>query len=248
MSRKLLILLLCTDGAFLAMHVAAHAVPRFDNPLFLLNRERGYPETFQYIKLFWIVLLLGQYFVAQRRPVYAVWASVFFYLLLDDATRIHERSGQWFEHEAGLPSVLGLAPHHLGELLASCAAGLVFLALLALTYALGNRRDREVTRSFAILLAALAFFGVLVDALHALGAGNISGAVFVFIEDGGEMLVVSVAVWTALILDLAPGPVAAVRIARNPGFTGLQEDPDPAALKASESRGQRVRASNPPPE
>jgi len=237
MSRRLLILLLCTDGAFLAMHVAAHTVPGLDNPLYFLNRERGYPEAFQYIKLFWIVLLLGQYFVAQRRPVYAVWASVFFYLLLDDAMRIHERIGQWLEHEAELPSLFGLAPHHLGELLTSCAMGLVFLALLALTYALGKRRDREVTRLFAILLAALAFFGVLVDALHALAVGNLSGAVFVFIEDGGEMLVVSVAVWAALNLDMVPEPVAAVRLAHNPVFTGPQEVPDATPLKASERRG-----------
>jgi hypothetical protein len=51
-------------------------------------QERGYSEIFQYIKEYWIALLLGALAVRQRSVLYLGWSLLFFYLLLDDSLTI----------------------------------------------------------------------------------------------------------------------------------------------------------------
>lgn len=51
------LLLLAADCAFIFMHVLL-ATQVLDVPLLSLEKDRGYSEIYQYIKEFWIVLLL----------------------------------------------------------------------------------------------------------------------------------------------------------------------------------------------
>src|SRR5690606_33827015 len=90
----LLFLLLAADAAFVLLHVVNENTSLFENRMYSVDRDRGYAEFFQYVKLYWIVLTLALLLWRTRSAVYAAWVVVFGYLLLDDAAQIHERGGE----------------------------------------------------------------------------------------------------------------------------------------------------------
>jgi hypothetical protein len=91
---KLLLLLVISDAAFVVLH-ALHTYSRFFvGGWFLIGRERGFAESFQYLKEGWIVLML--LFLTLKHPnlLYPAWCLLFAYVLADDFFGIHERLGE----------------------------------------------------------------------------------------------------------------------------------------------------------
>jgi hypothetical protein len=89
----ILVLLVCADVAFFALH-SFNRLSRSRNDLFSLSVDGGYAEVFQYLKEYWITLALFTAWWRAREGVYAAWALLFTYLLLDDALTIHETAGK----------------------------------------------------------------------------------------------------------------------------------------------------------
>jgi len=189
-------LLLATDLAFVVVHIVDTQTGYISNPLNSLARDRGYAEFFQYTKLYWLVLLTGLLALRERVPVHAGWLVVFAYVLADDAFSLHERGGTHVAATLGLRPVLGLRAQALGELVIMAVAGSATLGLLALGYWRSDRPGRVFTHGLARLLMALAFFAVGVDAIHEAVRRTFADAVFEVLEDGGEMIVVSLMTWT----------------------------------------------------
>lgn len=92
-----------------------------------LGTERGYAEIVQYIKEYWAALCFAALAWRRRSPVYAALALALTYVLLDDATEIHERGGIALAKHLTLPSSLGLRPQDWGELIVSAVAGVSLL-------------------------------------------------------------------------------------------------------------------------
>lgn len=213
--RLLLLLLLCTDAAFIAMHLAVRLLPQFDGPLYLLGTDRGYAEAFQYVKLYWIAILFALHFLQRRRILFLAWSAVFSYLLLDDSLRFHERLGAQFARATGLAPVLGADPAHVGELLVSVLLGILLLAVVLPAWFLGSAEARQSSKPVLGLLALLALLGVGVDALRAWVPAQSLRLPFELIEDGGEMVVVSVILCAVfkisapLCKSASPRPIAA---------------------------------------
>ena len=114
---------------------------------------------------------------------------------------MHERVGFWLGRRLGLPGVGGLRPDDFGEMMVAATVGAALLGLLAVAW----WRDRESTwrlsRELLILTAALAVCGVVIDAVHTIAffrAPQIADPL-AFLEDGGELLVISAL--TAYALD-----------------------------------------------
>lgn len=63
----LLMLLICTDLVFIALHSINGLTSILNSGLFSFERDRSYPEMYQYIKWFWIVVLMI-YLAITRRP------------------------------------------------------------------------------------------------------------------------------------------------------------------------------------
>jgi hypothetical protein len=189
----LLMLLLCADLAFIVLHVVYVETGWLRGSDFSLEADRGLPEAFQYVKQFWIVVALALTCWRTRISVYGCWAVVFAFLLVDDAAQIHVRVGAWLGQEYSLPAVLGLRSDDLGELLFAAAVGLSMIVLVGIAVLRTDAQQRRICRDTLLLVGALAFLGVLVDTVHVIAyfKGSLWAQILLLVEDGGEMLVMS---------------------------------------------------------
>ena len=196
-----LALLICGDLAFVVLHFINGLTPIIVMPLRELGRDGGYPELYQYLKFLWIIILL--IFVSLRNAslLYVAWAAVFAYFLLDDSFQIHERVGRYIAANLSLVPTLGLRLQDYGELAVSAAAGIILFLPLVWAYRKGSRMFRKISQDFALLISILIFFGVVVDMAHiAIRLGRTVDFVLGVIEDGGEMLSVSLILWYAFLM------------------------------------------------
>ncbi len=187
--RQWLSLLLAADIAFMALHFY-RKVHGAGSGLLDISQDGGYAEMFQYLKEFWIALLLARAAVLRRDRWLWLWSMVFAYVLLDDAMEIHERAGNWLAAHGVVGAGLGAKAKDLGQLLFFVgAAGICASAVVALRRFL-PAPPMQVHNALLLLFAGLVFFGVAVDLLHSIVA-RLGVRGLGVIEDGGEMLVMS---------------------------------------------------------
>jgi hypothetical protein len=201
--RLFLFALVGGDLVYMAMHVGHLTVPALSGAHYSLETDRGLSEYYQYMKQLWLAACLVIASLNRRQLVLVAWAGFFGFLLLDDVLLVHERVGFWLGRRLGLPAVAGLRPDDFGEMIVAATAGATLVAMLAVA----SWRDRVVTwrlsRELLLMTAALAVFGVAIDAVHTMAffrAPSIADPL-AFLEDGGELLVISAL--TAHGLDLA---------------------------------------------
>lgn len=207
-SCRLLILLLSIDAAFIAIDIIRRCTPYFQSSLWSLEKDLGYPEIFQYVKFFFMCILLLDTAKIRHKLGYVAWAVLFFYFLLDDALKVHERLGGRLGFSHPFLQSLGYRPLDVGELIVSAGVGLGLMGLLVFFYLRGDQAFRKTSKDLVLLVGILAFFGVVVDmakkplehlANH-LGLDNIYWLVEGVIEDGGESLAASLLLWYAFSL------------------------------------------------
>lgn len=165
---------------------------------FYISHDGGYGEWFQYLKAAFCALLFWRRFAADRRLSMVGWALVFTFILLDDALTLHEGFGNALLARGPLPTVLGLPGPLYVEPLFWLLVGLPLGVPLALGYA-REPGTRPLSRRLLWLLGLLFVFGGVVDLLHAALEEDYAAnryAVFVsaLLEDGGEMLILSLTV------------------------------------------------------
>lgn len=189
----LLLLLVCTDLAFIVLHLANVETGWLRGVGISLEADGGLPETYQYVKEFWIAVCMAATFWRTRIRAYAVWAIMFAFLLVDDAGQVHERVGAWLGQQYALPALFGLRADDMGELLFAAMIGTSMLALLGLASWRGGEQSGRITRDVLCLIVALAILGVFVDMLHVVSylRRSLVAQVLLVVEDGGEMLVMS---------------------------------------------------------
>jgi hypothetical protein len=189
--------LLGVDALLIALHVvhrlASHTF--FAGPAFDLTGDYGLSELFSYVKLLATVFLLVRVARQDHRPALLAWAAVFGYLLLDDLVRFHERTGE------GVVSLLhddpdrylvgGMRTQDLGEIAILVAVGLPLLTILAVNYVRGSAASRRTDRTFAVLLIVMTGFAVVVDLVADVFTANAVRFVLTLIEDGGELVMLS---------------------------------------------------------
>ncbi|PVV10335.1 MAG: hypothetical protein B6D82_12620 [gamma proteobacterium symbiont of Ctena orbiculata] len=191
-STKLLILLLLADLAFIVVHIIFELFLK-SNTLFSINRDLGYAEVYQYIKEFWILVLLFVLAVKSKRLIYFSWSVLFLYLLLDDSLQLHENIGSYLANHHQLQPVFRLRAQDLGELMVFVSVGFLLFSFVGGAYFYSDDSGKEISKHLFILVISLAFFGGLVDMLHI--AVSFGKPVFALIEDGGEMIIMSIIVW-----------------------------------------------------
>ncbi|MCY7277757.1 MAG: hypothetical protein LH702_29475 [Phormidesmis sp. CAN_BIN44] len=196
-ARKLLFLLLMTDICFVVFHVFFLSGSWKDlypdpylNP-YSIETDRGFAEFFQYMKEYWCVLLLGLIVVKKRSPLYLSWMFLFLYILVDDFAAIHEQLGSIISNSLGFIPMLRLRGQDFGELFVFASVGLFLLIYVGIAYRLGDSLFRKASKSLITMLFTLALFGVLVDLLHVMAPAKLTN-VMGLLEDGGEMIVISV--------------------------------------------------------
>jgi len=192
----LLAVLLCVDVAFIAMHVAKPYFEVLRPHYFSLEADRGLSEYYQYLKQAAVVVAMLWCWRRTASPSFFVWSLFFAFMLYDDSHAVHEQIGETLASAWALPASFGLRPRDVGEILFVLAVGVVTLAVLVVV----SVRERGVaivpTVNVLLLLAALAICGVLVDAIHVVAyfSGSRLAWLLTVIEDGGELMVMSVIV------------------------------------------------------
>ena len=205
---KFLVVLLSADLFFVLLHLTHKFARIFDlfttirTDIFNISQDLGLAESFQYVKEYWIIIFFAWLIVRNRQFFYTGWALMFVYLLLDDMFGFHE----------GLATVvlekLGISPAHIltgelryqdfGELGVSAFFGLIFLSLIAISYLRGSAEIRTTFHYLVGCLLLIVFFGVVNDFANRIFAEDVSRILFELtrlIEDGGEMLGMSVMCW-----------------------------------------------------
>jgi hypothetical protein len=198
----LLVLLVVVDFLFIAVHALHIWSPWLPGGHYSMDTYNGLASIYQYIKQIWLSGCLALAFLQTRDKVFVGWTLLFTGLLLDDALELHEQVGATLAASLNFPAVLGLRPEDLGEISVAAAIGCVALALVVVTYRRGGSEAKELSADLLCLLGALAVFGVFFDSLHTITyfkAPSIT-EFFALIEDGGEMLVISVI--TAYVFDV----------------------------------------------
>ena len=200
----MLFMLLSADFVFIAVHCVNLLTPI--SKLFNIGQDGGYSEIFQYIKFFWIIILLSYIFLITKVSNYFSWITVFIYLLCDDALAIHENLGGKIAEYLNFQSHFNLRPIDFGELIVSMSAGILLLTVVALSYLQGSPTFKKISIDLLVLFFSLAFFGVVVDMAHvAIRLGNTVKSALGIIEDGGEMAVTSLIFWYVFCLALRKG-------------------------------------------
>jgi hypothetical protein len=202
-SISFLALLISIDLAFIITHIVYEnlAIVEYDN--FSITKDRGYSEIFQYLKLGLIAICFGTLNFLRKRRIYAAWSLLSLIILLDDMFVLHEKVGKRLAIVLSLPSVFGLNSYHFGEFLVYIAYGAIFLAIAFASYR--SKQDyatKKLTKTLIILFAIFAAFGGIVDTTHSLLNYFLESQKLAFldiafdvIEDGGELIVMSVVTW-----------------------------------------------------
>jgi len=195
----LLVLAVCVDLLFIATELAVLAsdglagtsVP--GENLLSLRADWGIPEIWRYLKTIVVVVLFTRAYLRHSELVFGSWAFVFLLIVLDDALLIHERLGDlvgsWLSVGSG-----DIEAGEVGGLLIWSGLGLLALSVLVYGHQRSGDLARQVSRVFGWILGLLLFFAIGFDTLLALlsaVSGFATGAQIV--EDGGELLVLSLA-------------------------------------------------------
>lgn len=191
-SAKLLTLLLLADLAFICIH-CFYIFHILSNPLFSIEQDLGYAEVYQYIKEFWIVVLLLILAINRRHLIYLSWSLLFTYILLDDSLRIHERFGKYLVKLFEIKPMFDLRAQDYGELSVSMLFGLLLFAIIGASYLFSENLEKKISTHLFILMVLLAFFGIFFDMIDV--AIHWGTKLWGLVEDGGEMIVMSMIVW-----------------------------------------------------
>ncbi|NEP18282.1 MAG: hypothetical protein F6J97_15485, partial [Leptolyngbya sp. SIO4C1] len=98
------------------------------------------------------------------------------------------------------PNLFGLNRHASGELIISLTAGFIFLFLIAVAYRSGDAFAKRISKVLIGMVFALGFLGILVDSLHFVIKIELLQPILTIIEDGGEMVVMSLVLSFILLL------------------------------------------------
>ncbi|PTL98916.1 MAG: hypothetical protein DA407_17255 [Bacteroidetes bacterium] len=211
-TNQILIILLSLDVLFIFTHALLiyliYIRIQFDwslADLFMINNDNGYPEVFQYFKYFIVILILFYLIIKKQGIGYIAWLLLFILLLLDDSMRLHEGFGTWAVEKFNYSPMFGLRAHDLGELTYVAFFGSILLFFLVFGYLKGDSKHRKINIDLGLLFALFLFFGVAMDMIDQLFEYNrYSHLILVLIEDGGEMITLSLLVWYFFHLLLKP--------------------------------------------
>ena len=211
----ILLLLLSVDVAFMLLDAASFLAEKAalisDIPTELkITVDGALPEVLGYVK--WAIIIVALVWLAIR-DLWSVpfrWALVFLMVLIDDSLQEHETIGAMIADSLPLPASLQSQSQDIGEVMVFGAMGLIAILLTATLFTRNGPVARALSIRFMLIIVFLAFFGVALDFLHQsirlLTEGSFAAQflpqVFALLEDGGEMVMASIA--TAFVLTL-PG-------------------------------------------
>lgn len=211
---RLLLILLILDFTFILVNVIAAIAKDLDliaavPPMLKITQDRALPEDFNYLK--WLIICVGLVWMGLRDRwlAPALWAAVFLLILIDDSFQLHEHIGSQLSGWLELPDYALIYGNDVGEVAVFAAMGLLALSIVGVLFGQRDRASRLLSGRYLLIVLALGFFGVGIDVMHSVvshltyegSVASVLAQVFGVLEDGGEMLVASLAVALTLVPD-----------------------------------------------
>jgi len=167
------------------------------SPRWNIGFDHSYAEMFGYAKLAVLIALLIATCRLSRKSIYAIWAGVFAYVLLDDALLIHERLGRAVAGPSG-----STWAWDMGQLAVWILTAVILLAITVTALARSSGQDRTNGILLLVAVAALGFFAVIIDLVHVIARSWFRGSnlLFTVLEEGGEQLVLTLALGLAVLI------------------------------------------------
>ncbi|MGC1514359.1 MAG: hypothetical protein WA810_02185 [Maribacter sp.] len=198
--------LLLLDVCFIAIHILVFflyyigQIDDYRNYNFLdVTNDGSLAEFFQYLKYFFVLIMLVHLVYSKKRYPYISWFLLFAFFLLDDSLSLHETFGEVLVDAFNFQPMFGLRDLDFGELTFILSVGLILLSGLIIALIKGDSVFRKRTIDLLLLLLFFTYFGVGFDMLHVfLGENPRVAFIIGIIEDGGEMVTMSVMVWYIL--------------------------------------------------
>lgn len=195
-------LALIIDAIFIGCHVLLRSIDVDENHFYQIlyghlsiHSDEALPEIFNFVK--WGVsglLALTAWRLCGHR-FYAGLAAASIFFLIDDAGQVHEKIGAHFAN-TGMSGIGFLDAASLGEISAMGVLALLVVLALGDAYRHGTAAGRLVIKKLAMIIVGLSVVGVIGDIVHNLVYGRLGEGVLTtlagVIEDGGEMLLISV--------------------------------------------------------
>lgn len=164
---------------------------------FHLSRDLSLAENFNHGLGFVTAFLLLASALTVRSRAFWFLTMLYGFVWLDDSARYHERFAKKLGHALDLPARFGLEPQDFGELLAWSIAAAVLAVVFLWSWAGRRRGDSGVLLLISPCFALLVFCGVVIDMMHKWVPGSLN-TLFQVIEDGGEMIAVTLSAALAL--------------------------------------------------
>lgn len=164
-----------------------------------LDRDRSLFEFFEYGLLCVAAFAMWRAGTAHQSSLLRMIAVIYLYLLADNAFRIHETAGKLLPFEKSY-----------GELVFFAGTAVVILGLLVFGFIADRGRLTVITLVNGAGFALLAVFAVATDFAHAQFA-SVSRTIdygFAFIEDGGEMLTITLIALYSLTILMRMSPAS----------------------------------------
>jgi hypothetical protein len=202
-TNKLLLILLIVDLVFIVIHIVTcflYFIGKIENfgdyNFLVLTQDESFAEIFQYLKYVSVIVMIGYLMYVEKAYAYISWVLLFIFFLLDDSLSLHESMGEVLVEEFNFKPMFGLRAVDFGELTFVAIVGVAILLSFVLAYIKGNTIFKKRTIDLFILLGFMIFFGIGFDMLHEILGENLKvGFVIGLIEDGGEMIVMTLIVW-----------------------------------------------------
>ena len=205
---KILLLLILADFGFILAYILL-GLGYLKSPNWDIAMDRGYSEIYQYIKEIWIVILFIIYGVRTLTLIYFSWSLLYLYIFLDDCYEFHEIFGERIAETLGFHPSIGLRAVDFGEMSIYILVGAAFILILVFSYYKSCKEGKKISNNLFLLLALLTFFGFFIDMIHVIIESTlvnttISLLYFNILEDGGEMVAISLTVWFLLRINPTP--------------------------------------------
>ena len=184
----------------------------------VLGGNSNLASIWNYAKYFLIIAIALAFARQGGRREMICMAALFVVLLYDDYFEFHEFMGGFAGNSLATDGTLGLRAQDFGELLGVA----ILFALSVFILFVGFRRAASENRSFVkrvlFLVLALGVFGVGFDMVHEIVKGVLPGltghalnGIFSILEEGGELVVSSLMLFTFLNEAFEAVPLDPVR-------------------------------------
>lgn len=189
-----LFILIGIDAILVLLHVFLYDY--IPDPKLLIFTRWGYGETYQYLKGGFIAGYFIFLIIKYRQPSFWSWSAIFLFIVLDDSLELHEYYGFMVGDYLGLGKTIGEA------LVFGFSGIILFIPVIWILLVSKNNLIKDVFIDLIVLFSLLVLAGVGFDILHDLTInGSLLNSLFGLLEDGGEMVVMSIIV--AYVIALA---------------------------------------------